>query len=403
MKSATAVTFEMYDMSLAAEELLLAITEKLCFQKNSCAVLFCDIAIDFKTLSAELRKRLPCDLIGITSLAAFDYDVGYNDTGAVLLVLSADDVYFSIAGSEPLTPANIKESVSKAYSVAVKGLEGEPSFIIAFPPVNKEIPQDEYVNILDELSGGIPILGGFPSSPEDGAEERVLIEGDSYADRLGLLLIGGNIQPVFAVRDLATSSESPMSLVTSSEGIRIYTVENETFFDFWTSQGFSLDNEDISNQALSNKNLLALLVLDSNSKYSNFLARTLFGIDRHDGSAVLCTRVPEGSMISVTLIKRRDLEISMEEALKDFNEKIENARCKGYEFSTVICISCPIRNVMMANRNPDRVSIIKDNIPEGLALMGFYAKGEFSPVFDESNPENFENCVHNISISFCAF
>ena len=394
MRSAIAVTYEMDDMVLAAEELVYEIRQKLSFKKNTFAFLLCDSAIDCNALSAELRDRLGCDVIGSTTLASFNNKIGYNDMGITLTVMSADDASFSASVSGLVTPANFKDEIEHAYNSACKKLDCRPELIFIFPPTNSAISQDEYTELLSRLSGGVPVFGGCPSSSSEGKVDCFLFEDKSYDDRLGIMLIGGNIRPVFSVKSL----EGKMFSVTKSEGNVIYTVDGEGFINFLNTCGLPVKNLRFNDDMyFATANPIVLKVFNDGGFA---LTRVLFEVNQ-DGSGSTYIKIPEGSRISAALLRRKDIELSSGSAIEEIISRIEENSHDGYEYSTVFCVSCMTRNSILANMYDMESRLLLEGIPESLNLTGFYARGEFAPVTG-SNGES-DNYAHNFSIAICAF
>ena len=400
MKSATAVTYEMEEMDYAAEELVSGINRKLSFCKNTCAILLCDAGMDFATLSDELHKRLNCDIIGATAFASCDNKTGYNDMAAMLTVMSADDVFFSIELSEPVTPLNIKETVGEVYTRACRRLEGEPRLILAIPPFNfyEEISQADYVRLLDSFSGGVPVFGGFPSAAYGGCAS-VFADGISYTDRLGIVVFSGNIRPVFSLGRISDNYDEREYHVTHSEGNIMYNVGDKRFIDFLHNCGYhTTDVAEMDTLYQSEKFLLMRVVMPGYGKDS-FLTRVLVGLNKEDGSAVSTIDVPEGSLISLGLIRMRDIERSCLESVKNIIDRMEEASKDGYQFSSVFCVSCTMRNSAMGHRYKFEADTALAAFPKELAFSGFYANGELAPIYVDGK---LKNEAHHVTIAFCA-
>ncbi len=398
MRFATAFSDETCDMALAAEELVSGIKQKLSFQKNTCAMLLCDTAMDFEPLLAELNSRLPCDVIGVVALATFDKTTGYHDTGSILQVITADDVSFSFAGSGvSITPENLKDSLKEAYGRAYSELGFEPGLIFLCPMTNIAIPYDDYVTTLDELSGGVPIFGGYPSSFAPNNAGAVLFDGKSYTDRFFILLMGGSIKPVFVTGNVECPPNDSFVKVTKSSGSKIYTVDDNPFLNYWRSRAEFTDEEEYYKAVLTNE---SMLIAKDDVRGDGFtLVRTLLNVNREDDSAVFTMNIPEGSLVSKAYVKRKEIDVSFTKALSELFEKIKKQSEEGYNFSAILCVSCAIRNIVLASSCDHRVNVFTDAIPEPLDMCGFFAFGEFAPV---NIGDKLINRSHNVSLVFCA-
>ena len=400
MKSAVAVTYEVNDMLLAAEELASQICEKITFLENTCAVLLCDPDINMQALCGELNKKLSFEIVGTTAFASFEKEAGFHDICAMLLVMSADDVCFSSCLSDEITEFNAEETIQDAYHLAAQKLKCEPRLIFLFVPYTIPVLQNRYIDSLDMVSGGVPIIGGFTSIMGGSGEGLIFAGGKSCKDRFVMLLVGGNLKPVFAVSNTGDDVSGGMLQVTRSEDNRIYKIGDDTVLDFLTSRGYQ-ESFSFYASIIPERISSMLHVREAGMDDNILLTRLLFDIDYEDGSVLTHVKIPEGSFVSMAIIKRKDVESSMKKNLNNIIEKIKNNSDGSYEYSTVICTSNFVRNVIVGHSNVPIVRSLADGIPDNLTLAGFFTKGEFAPVSLENG--GLKNRVHHVSIAFCAF
>jgi small ligand-binding sensory domain FIST len=99
-------------------------------------------------------------------------------------------------------------------------------------------------------------------------------------------------------------------------------------------------------------------------------------------------------------MKRNDIQESAKALIDDIKNKIDQAAGDGYRYSTLFCVSCGGRYMVMGDDKDLEGDILKRNLPEGLEFAGFYAYGEICPTAVTDGKAL--NRVHNESIVICA-
>ena len=201
MRSIVAVTNEMDDVQVAVAELQAQIAAQGGVGKNSCGIVFCDVEMPHEDFMRTIKGKLPFETIGCTTIASFDTKNGASIFSAVLVVLTGDDVKFGISMTGALTPQNLKQELEIAYKAAEGALGERGKLLFLMPPYDNSVPLDEYVNILSEFSGNLPVFGGLPSSNVADGDIFMYADGRVFNNRAAILLIGGNVRPVFAVQN----------------------------------------------------------------------------------------------------------------------------------------------------------------------------------------------------------
>jgi hypothetical protein len=227
--------------------------------------------------------------------------------------------------------------------------------------------------------------------------------GRPYTDRAAVVLVGGNVRPLFSVQNVLSAFSEQKRTVTKAKDNLIYTVEEMSFVDYLKSVGMSVDD-------LIEQGDLAVYVSTPLKVYLNKddyndgipVVRTIKSLNPEDGSGVLFGSISEKSAISIATMKRQDIQDSCRMAIKEILEKIAASRENetDYAYTTLICISCGGRYMVMADDKDIEGNIILENLPEYLTLSGFYAYGEVCPTGVRGGKAI--NRVHNESIVMCA-
>ena len=77
----------------------------------------------------------------------------------------------------------------------------------------------------------------------------------------------------------------------------------------------------------------------------------------------------------------------------------EGAAQSGYAYSTILCISCCGRSMILSGDADAEGRILTDKLPPGLTLTGAYCLGEICPTLYKDGHAT--NRFHNCSITFC--
>ena len=400
MRSIVAVTNEMDDAEKAVADLLRQIEEKGPLNKNSLGMFFCDVEADHEKFAAMLQERLPFDVFGCTTIATFDTKNGAQIMSVVLVILTADDAEFSSALTGVLTADNLRAEMEAAYKKASSGLEGPNKLIFIAPPFTTLFPPDDYIDILSELSGDTPVFGGLPSSSVPNEPILMYAGGRSYGDRAAIVLVGGNVRPVFSVQNVLSKYSEQKATVTKSDKNVIYRVNDMPFTEYLKSAGMEVDELIAQNDRTVFASTPLKVNLSKNDYHDGIpVVRTFRSLSSKDGSGVMSGAIPEKSTVSLVTMKRQDIQDSCRMAIEEIREKIA-AEGGDYVYGTLLCVSCGARYIVMADDNEIEGCTLVENLPENLNLAGFYAYGEICPtVFRDGKAVN---RLHNESIVMCA-
>jgi hypothetical protein len=391
----------MDDAEAAVSELMEQINASGPLGKNSCGFVFCDAEMTHDDFLAKLKERLPLDIVGCTSIANFDTNNGATILSSVLTVLTGDDVLFGTSFTDAINADNVREELAKAYETAAAAAGGRGEILFFIPPFNDAVPLDEYVDILDELSGGTPVFGGLPSSDTSDGEILMFAGGRAYKDRAALVLISGGVKPVFSVQNFLSEISRQKHIVTGADKNVIRAVEDMTFVDYLRRLGMPVD--DLTAQEDISVYVSTPLKVYMNSKSERDkipVVRTIKTLNPKDGSGALFGAISENSEISVVVMKRQDIQDSCKMAIHEIKEKIAEAAVDDYKYSTIICVSCGGRYMVMGDDKDAEGNMLRNNVHEGLTLSGFYSYGEICPTIVENGRAI--NRAHNESIVICA-
>ena len=186
---------------------------------------------------AALQEALPFDLVGQSTIGASSAQSDDLDQLS-LLVLSSDDVEFSIAVSSPIT-GETTAPVSEAYGEASTAHSEKPVFILGYFPLLHTASGDYFLNAMNEASGGVPLFGCLAVDDTiDYHKSVVLYKDQSYSDQFVCVLFYGDVTPRYYVRGIAcTKIIDEMGVVTSSLGSQLQTVDDAPVSEFLKGKG----------------------------------------------------------------------------------------------------------------------------------------------------------------------
>lgn len=394
METRVSVTMQIDDVGAAAQELLDKALDGFALKANTVGVLFCYSDMEVRELAAALREKAGFDMIGCTGIASMDEREGFHSMAATLLVLSADDCAFATVASGPITAANVEAEIAAAYGAAKATLGEAPKLLFALPPYQLEIMLDSYSMGFNRVAPGVPVVGGLPSYNGSGDENLTCQNGECWDDRLVLLGIGGNVQPVFTVQNVTSSDASRKRRVTKAKDNVVYEVGGQRFTDYLRDIGLPVEELTGGNTTVtfvSNP-----LILEGGSKEFCF-ARTLHEIDLEAGSGTAIGQIPQEATLCVCTLQRSEIEEAALAGMRDLKGKM--AKQSGYRFTTVLAVSCIGRHLLMLPDNDAEVKRLLSEFPGNMALAGFYSYGEIGPQ-GEAQTQNF---AHNESLVLCAF
>ena len=392
MKSVLAVTNEVDDMLAAASDLSAQVKSKISLSKNSIGILLAEGESEPAELLPALEEGLGFDVIGCTVTAQIS-SLGYHRLSNSLLVLSADDCQFASQVSQPLDE-NFARQITETFNQARQKLgEEDIKAVFLFTTGNLHFTPDDTLAVINALAPGVPVFGGAAGDYFRFEDERVLANGQEYRNSLVLLLVSGNIQPTFIIRNIPRSSLAT-SVVTKSCGGVVESIDNMTVYDYMKKHDIYLDSDlDLYYAPLS-------VEYTDRDDDGQPVCRPFYTIDRTTGTAISHGKIPEGSRVSIRAIQKDDIIKTTTEAVEYIAGQVQHAP-SGYAFSTIFGVTCAVRHIVLGLEHTFEGELAKKLLPANITFAGFYAYGEFCPTSVKQGRA--QNKAHNLSIAFCLF
>ncbi|MCL2143988.1 MAG: FIST C-terminal domain-containing protein [Endomicrobia bacterium] len=384
LKMYTAHTQEADNQQLAVDELTKQIDlSKL--QKNSIGIITFHYDFAKSGIIEEIRKKLPFEIIGMTTMAGAHTSGHFGTYSLFLTVLTSDDVEFSAAISVSLTPENYKEAVSDVYNKARAKFNEDPKFVMTFAPYMPNLSGADMTVALDAAAGGIPCWGSLASGIGMVYEEcRTLFQDQIEQYSMALILFYGNIEPEFIFTSIPEKNMRDSGVVvTESEGCVLKKINDMPFMEYLKQINIEINNE--------NCTTLPFMVYTEGTSEP-----VSIGIYRiyDDSSALFGTHLPVGTKLVLSQIDTKGI---LETAQKSVEKILASGKKNG-----VFMFPCVTRFIMQAPDQNGELKLAAALLAEkGIPYVLAYSGGEICPVFD--NNGKLRNKFHNYSYSSVVF
>ena len=400
MKSAIAISYELDDVNAACDELIEQISKKLVFEKESVAVLYSQPKIDSKKLSSLLHERLGIPVFGGTTVAAAMLSSeGYLEFSVLLHVMTADDCFFSVAISQSMEGGDTRQTMLNTYEAALNGLKQkapneEPKLLFCITSIVQSFAPDDNLSLLTKISSDLPIYGFVAGDDFEFEHQEVFLNNESHKDVMVILLIAGNVKPLFIVKNLASTQNFQKATITKSEANIIYEINSKKASDYMRELSFVTDDSDI----LWNFQFF-VSTPDAENDDGIAYSRALKTMDKETGAVSCFAGVPQGSEIALQYCDDVGVKLTCEQAMEELNEKVAKAEKGNYEYSTALLTSCCLRHAFLAHNADAEGSTISTMIPKSIAASGLYGFGEIAPTSIQGKKA--VNRFHNATLTIC--
>ena len=385
IKTISVHTFEIDDIDVAVKEIVTPIKIEENLLANTVGILTCHREFVLSGAVKAICEALPFDIVGLTTSRQSLPDV----TDGVILaltVITSDDTVFKAVYTDTLKD-DAEKPIADAYSSAVKDLPENPKIIFAFTPLLQQYAGDSYIDILDKLSGGVPIFGSMPIESANYLDLcYTIFNGECERDKFAMILCSGNINPKYYMASVIHEDFLDRNLlITSSVANKVKEINGRPFMDF-------LEELNIAENGAIKNGISFVVFLVNYNDGSKPIGRVLLALDE-DGNGFCGGLMPEGANISATFLTRDDVI----DATKELLEKVTRENPENENF---LCFSCLTRNVALGiNQNKEFEEINK--ALSGKQYVACLSGGEICP--DVLPDGTTKNRFHNNTIIICSF
>ncbi|MCR5735857.1 MAG: FIST C-terminal domain-containing protein [Lachnospiraceae bacterium] len=372
MRSFQAFTREVDDIELAVSELKAGLDPSQ-FQKNTCGVVFCGFEPDMDELVKALNEAFDFPFFGCTGIGIFSTE-GYSQSSISLLVLTGDDVEFSVGMTEDILGSDDVIHFADTYRACRQQLKGDDRLIFTYVPWLNNVMFDDIVSLLDEESHQVPVYGGIASDGWTFDATYVFTNKGASQTAGVMMVLAGNVNPVFTIEHSTTLTTNLHKVVTKAEGTVVYELDGKPVTDFIREMGLITDKTSVILDYLGTPFLATQKTKDGDEIDT---LRCLGVIDHEKQSCGYIGRIDEGSELNMVLISKEDIEKSVKTAFDEILERISGTQ--DYKYSSIFCSSCAARYcLLVADKNAEGRAFV-GRLPEGVNVQGVYIYGEFCP------------------------
>jgi hypothetical protein len=387
IQSILAHTTEIDDVERAVEDIKSRIPSGEPLKKNTVGIIACHYEFALSGVVKALCEALPFPVVGaITSAQAVPEAA--DTLFLTLMVLTSDDVEFTVALTASLRGGGSGETVAKTYAEAASAKAERPSLILSYASFMVENSGDEYANVLTSVSGGIPCFGTLAvDDTADFSNCFMIHNGEHYNDRMALLLIYGAIKPRFFI---ATMSQDKIigksALITKSAGHLLMEINDRSVVEYFEDLGLT----EASETAYAMTSLPFMLDYgDGTPRVSKVFIRLT-----PEGHAICAGAMPEGSTLQIGVFDKEDVLFTTGEALEEILANAAGA-------SGILIYSCVSRSMTLGADQLLELNLVKDKLAAGPPFMMAYSGGELCPTRMEDAKA--VNRFHNNAFIGCLF
>ena len=383
IKSYAAFTSEIDDEELAVSEILEQLEpEKNCL-KSTVAIITCYHEFATSGITAALYKKLGFPVIGITS-TAISTNRGFGQLDLSILMITSDDVTFTAACSQSLKEG-LEGPFTQMYQSALAGHTETPKLIISAAPLMLDYAGDNYVDVLNKVSNGVPNFGTLAvDNTADYLDSYVIVNDKAERDIYGIIVASGNIHPKFLYASFSPEYIlAQTATITHAEGNLLKEIDGSPVINYMEKMGLA-KNGQVSDILHS-----IPFILD----YAGDgipVSRVLLSWSE-DGFGICGGLMPEGAKFSLGTWDKSDV---LGTTVRTIESVLQNEN-----ISTLIVYSCLARSYSLGTEILSETEKVNETVAERVPYIFSYAGGEICPVKDAANANSF----HNNTVIACAF
>jgi hypothetical protein len=370
-------TLEIDDPQAAVAEILDQLDLEHRLLKNSAGLLFCSLDCVASGVVEAVSKALPFEVIGCTT-HGIGVPRAMNENMLAVAVFTSDVSSFKLGISDSLDE-DWETRIQELYKSLTGSPDFSPSLMLVCHPGPDSFSGDRAAEMLDRVSGGVPLFGTNALDETFGLRTPLVIHnGAAYPDRLALLLIRGGVEGRFYIKSLPIMNiYSQPALVTEAMNGRIISINNIQAAEFMEKIG-----------------------VISKGKTNAVYAFPLL-VDNHDGTgphSCGITAIEESGVLhcGITIATGATLQITnqVQEYVLYSSEQLAESIVKENGARGHLIFSCFGRSAPLLDLK-DEMSLFQKYITE-TPYMIVYSGGEFCPV--DNGQGGIRNGFHQFSI-----
>ena len=223
------------------------------------------------------------------------------------------------------------------------------------------------------LSSSLPdhvtITGGMAGDGDRFEKTWILFDGTLQSGRVAAVGFYGNHVKVAHGSRGGWDLLGPDREVTDSENNVLYTLDSQPALEVYKK--YLGDRAD----GLPATGLLFPIAIRNEEETDNMTVRTILAVDEQKQSITFAGDVPEGKFIKL-------MRANFDRLINGAADAAESLEMSDYDGSPTACIaiSCVGRRLVLGARVEEELEAVKEVIPQGTPLIGYYSYGEISPL-----------------------
>jgi len=367
--------------------------------KNTAAILYTDSVLDVDAFVEEFKKEFSFPVVGCSGMTMFDREHGVCRSGICVLLMTADDVEFASAITEPFERSGMETELRRTYERGLISLGKTPGVVIVLGDTNEWCPGDDLVRDMSNITGNIAIFGGIAAPALDDNKSFVFTEEKAGRTSVAMMLLAGKglenalFQYEMSVENTNICGGTVTGLV---DDWAVGELNGETFLDRLKKSGIENGEAgtDYAFKYISNPFIVKRL-MDNGDEVA--MLRNIVDVNTDDGSGLFAGRIPDDSNISMCALSKEKVASSSHDA---FEHILKVAEERGIHPTAFLCVSCKARYFNLSAERREEVDGYDNVLDSDAALIGFYSQGEICP--QPSTTGGFFNLFHNSTIAILA-
>jgi hypothetical protein len=388
MRSTGLHTYELDDADAAVAEIRAGL-EAFPLTAHSVGVIMCDPEYVESGVYEAVCAALPFPVAGATTMTqAMDGEVGI--LMLTVLILTSDDVFFSVAMTDEIAAGNDALTPTRAcFEAAVKPLPSEPRLILAFPPLLAENAGDAYVEALTALCPGVPIFGTLAISDSIAFDNCLtLCNGEASLTKMAFIVVTGAVNPRFLIATVNDRNKTPYSgEITKSEKNIVHEINGVSTYEYFADIGLAKDGKlDAGLQFVP-----ILIDFKKRADYDGVPVVRAIVYLAENGGAICRGYMYQNSVFTI-------INPSADDILQSSAELAERIKQIPDRRATLI-FSCVVRRMTLGTEPLAEATMLEEKLKGDSPFMLAYAGGEICPT--SVRAEDVTNRFHNYSIIAC--
>ncbi|MDR2131792.1 MAG: FIST C-terminal domain-containing protein [Clostridiales Family XIII bacterium] len=387
IKMLTAHTSEMDFVDDAVSEVLQQLNlDEVADPRRAVGIITCHTEFVQTGVVKALCEHLPFPVVGCTTLGSAASGEGGHHLMAVS-VLTGDDVEFSSALSETISPDNVGETIRDAYNRALAGLATpSPALVLVFAPFMNAVDGMSMFSQIDLNCGDAPLYGTLSCSGNaDLSGSLTIWNGDAARDVMAIVMIRGNVKPRFFLTALSDDRMGKKKgTTTDSDGPLIRTVDGVAAIDFIESCGITKETVIRAPSSIP--------VMIDYQDGSAPLACGIYNITP-EGFLRVGANVPVGAKFSIGM---RDISGILSTAESLLRQIGSETKPRG-----ILMLPCLSRSLLLGANSEGELRLAVKELGDAAPYHIAYSGGEICPVCVEDGKTR--NRFHNFTFTACVF